>query len=106
MGRAAQKRAAARTATPVKPVVGSGRTERPTATRNGDSLSAGSLSAALGLLAEVRDERAALALREVALIGELRREHECSWRLLGEALGCSAQAAQQRYGRMLEVGAL
>ena len=106
MGRAAQKRAATRSATPVRPVVGSARTARPTATENGAPLRAMSLVAALGQLSEVQRDRAALAVREVELVQVLLEEHACSWRLIGDSLGCSPQAAQQRYGRLLERGAL
>lgn len=58
------------------------------------------LAAELRALLDVSRERRELVLRETELVESIRRRGG-SWKLIGDVLGVSAQAVQQRYGARL-----
>lgn len=88
MGRAATKRAAARAAT-----------NRTTATAKVDPPAPTGFVGLLSELGDVAAARRAVHLREAELVAEARNQG-LSWRQIGEALGTTPQAVQQRYARV------
>lgn len=88
MGRAATKRAAARAAT-----------NRTSATAKVEPAPVTGFVELLRELGDVAAARRAAHQREAELVVEARNEG-LSWRQIGEALGTSPQAVQQRYARV------
>lgn len=94
MGKAAAKRAAARAGSTQRGPV------RPPSVRRDPSgweqPRADVLVDALGQLQDLQRKRAEIGRREVELVDALRRAG-APWRMVGDALGVSPQAAQQRF---------